>query len=219
MSVLLNKDDEIDVGPHLKEFKEFAGALPPDLRGEVFSHSDVIRETHNSFARSSPFVDETTRQATEEDDVFHFIAYTSLGGKLWEFDGLQPAPILHGPATAESFPAAVIPVLQRRIARYPANEIRFNLLAMVRDRRMQAREIGDQSMLLAEERKRTAWVWENSLRKHNFVGFIGEVLKGVVKQKASDGSYDKWVEDAVAQTRKRLEDRQKGKPANEDLYE
>jgi len=219
MSVLLNKDDEIDIGSKLKEFKDFAGVLPPEFRGEVFSNSELIRETHNSFARASPFVDETVRQATEDDDVYHFIAYTSINGTLYELDGLQPAPINHGPATGKEFPEKVIPVLQRRIARYPATEIRFNLMAMVRDRRIQAREFGDRDALLAEERKRSAWIWENSLRKHNFVGFIGEILKGVVKQKTADGSYDKWIQDAVGQTGKRLEDRQRGKVADEDLYE
>ncbi|KAG9381326.1 Ubiquitin carboxyl-terminal hydrolase [Pyrenophora tritici-repentis] len=138
VSLLLNREEEVDIGKELKEFKEFAGDFPPELRGETLSNSDLIRETHNSFARSSPFVDETQRTATEDDDVFHFIAYTSINNTLYELDGLQPAPISHGPCKPQDFPAKVIPVLQRRIARYPATEIRFNLMACCRDLRIRA---------------------------------------------------------------------------------
>lgn len=62
-----------------------------------------------------------------------------------------------------------------------------------------------------EEHKRTEWMWENSLRRHNFVGFVGELLKGVVKEKlaSGEGVYEAWVEDAKKKTRKRLEDRRK----------
>ncbi|KAL6720426.1 hypothetical protein ACLMJK_002348 [Lecanora helva] len=212
LSVLLNKEGEVQIGPQLKEFKEFTGAFPSDLRGEALSNSELIRDVHNSFARSSPFIDEAQRLATEEDDVYHFIAYTSINGILYELDGLQPAPISHGTCTVDEFPNKVIPVLQRRIERYPANEIRFNLLAMVRDLRIRAREIGDQDMLYQEEQKRNAWQWENALRRHNFVGFIGEVLKGVVgsKVKEGNGAYEKWVEEAKARTKARIEEKKKG---------
>lgn len=171
----------------------------------------MIRDVHNSFARSSPFIDDAQRQATEEDDIYHFIAYTSINNKLYELDGLQAAPISHGDCTFDEFPDKVIPVLQRRIARYPTDEIRFNLLAMVRDLRLRAREIGDQDWLYREEQKRNAWQWENALRRHNFVGFVGEVLKGVVSSKLQEGggAYDKWVEDAKAKTKTRLEERGK----------
>lgn len=146
------------------------------------------------------------------EDVFHFIAYSSINGTLYELDGLQPAPISHGNCKNEEFAEKVIPVLQRRIERYPATEIRFNLLAMVRDLRVKAREFGDQEMLYSEEQKRNEWHFENALRRHNFLGFTGEVLKGVVgaKVKEGNGSYDKWVEEAKAKTKKRLEERQKG---------
>lgn len=102
-------------------------------------------------------------------------------------------------------------MLQRRINRYPANEIRFNLLAMVRDLRIQAREIGDQDMLYRETQKRNAWQWENALRRHNFVGFVSEVLKGVVgeKLKEGDGAYEKWIEEAVQRTKARMAERGK----------
>jgi ubiquitin carboxyl-terminal hydrolase L5 len=135
-----------------------------------------------------------------------------VNNKLYELDGLQPAPILHGNCTVEEFPDKVIPVLQRRINRYPATEIRFNLLACVRDLRIRARELGDEEALEDQEQKRNEWLWENALRRHNFVGFVGELLKGVVKDKLAQGggAYDKWVEDAKTKTRKRGEERQKG---------
>jgi ubiquitin carboxyl-terminal hydrolase L5 len=150
--------------------------------------------------------------ATDDDDVYHFIAYTPINDTLYELDGLNPAPISHGPCTASEFPEKVVPVLQRRIGRYPANEIRFNLLAMIQDPRIRAREIGDMETLQAEEKKRREWVSENALRRHNFVGFVGELMKGVVreKQKEGDEKYKDWVQAAVKKTRERLE-KNKGK--------
>ncbi|KAL3425957.1 ubiquitin carboxyl-terminal hydrolase, family 1 [Phlyctema vagabunda] len=220
LSVLLNKDGEIDVGPQLRDFKEFTSGFPAEFRGDALSNSELIRDVHNSFAKSSPFVDETQRTATEDDDVYHFIAYTSINGVLYEIDGLQPAPISHGPSTVEEFPEKVIPVLQRRIERYPATEIRFNLLAMVRDLRIRAREIGDQEMLFREESKRNEWMFENALRRHNFVGFAGEVLKGVIGEKLKEGpdAYGKWIEEAKTKTRTRSEDQKKksGAAGDED---
>ncbi|KAI1133848.1 ubiquitinyl hydrolase [Hypoxylon sp. FL0543] len=213
LSVLMNRDSsEVDIGTQLQDFKEFTLALPPEFRGEALSNSELIRDVHNSFARSSPFVDETQRQGGETEDAFHFVAYTPIDGTLYELDGLQPAPISHGACTAEDFPTKVIEVLQRRIARYDMSEIRFNLMAMVRDRRITAREIGDAEMLAREERKRRDWQFENALRRHNFVGFAGAVLKGVVdmKLKQGDGAYEKWIEEAKAKTRQRLESRKKG---------
>jgi ubiquitin carboxyl-terminal hydrolase L5 len=244
LSVLLNKDGSsedghVDIGPNLREFKEFTSGFPADvcwkstalllpidmltcyiqLRGEALSNSDLIRDTHNSFARSSPFVSDETRTATGDDDVYHFIAYTSINDTLYEIDGLQPAPIRHGDVGAcprEIFADAVVPVLQTRIARYPQTEIRFNLLAMCEDLRTQAKAIGDQEMLEREERKRREWRWENALRRHNFVGFIGETMKGVTAATVKEGTYETWVEDAKATTQKRSDDRKrKGQGADE----
>ncbi|KAI1124809.1 ubiquitin carboxyl-terminal hydrolase [Nemania abortiva] len=225
LSVLLNKDEQssgggsndgtgIDIGQPLREFREFTMMLPPEFRGETLSNSELIRDVHNSFAKSSPFVDETQRTGNEEtEDAFHFIAYTPVNGTLYELDGLQPAPISHGACTQGEFPAKVMEVLQRRIARYDMSEIRFNLMAMVRDLRVRAREIGDEEALRREEMKRRDWQYENALRRHNFVGFAAKVLEGVVKKKLDEGgdaAYGKWVEDAKGRTRARLEGKRKG---------
>ncbi|KAE8147069.1 ubiquitin carboxyl-terminal hydrolase [Aspergillus avenaceus] len=211
LSVLLNQDNTsstpypIDIGAELRSFKDFTTGFPAELRGEALSNSETVRTAHNAFARASPFVDETVRTARDEEgDAYHFIGYTGVNGKLYELDGLQPYPISHGECDAGSFPEKVIGVLQRRIARYPEGETRFNLMAVVRDLRERAREIGDAEMLEREERKRRAWEWENTLRRSNFVGFIGEVLKGVAGTKEKEGKFDEWIEKAKGETEKRL---------------
>ena len=183
----------------------------PQLRGEALSNSELIRDVHNSFARASPFVSEDQKLATEEDDVYHFIAYASINGILYELDGLQPAPISHGSCASDEFPDKVIPILQRRIERYPTNEIRFSLLAMVRDLRIRAQEVGDKDWLQRERQKREAWQWENALRRYNFIGFIGETLKGVTAAKLREGAgiYEEWIEDAKSKTKARLEEKRK----------
>lgn len=212
LSCLLNKEGEVEIGSSLKDFKEFTMMLPPEFRGEALSNSELIRDVHNSFAKSSPFVDETQRTGGETEDAFHFVAYTSINDTLYELDGLQPAPITHGACTSDEFPTKVMEVLQKRINRYDITEIRFNLMAMVRDLRIKAREIGDMDMLETEERKRRDWQFENALRRHNFVGFAGAMMKGVVEQKLKQGSgaYEKWIEDAKDNTKKRLEGRRRG---------
>jgi len=215
--VILNHDTPsalpaIDIGPELRSFKDFTTGFPPELRGEALSNSEAIRTAHNTFARASPFADETARPHDEENaaDVYHFIAYTPVNGVLYELDGLQPHPISHGACGEGEFPEKVIGVLQRRIARYPPEETHFNLMAVVQDPRGRAREIGDEETIEREERKRAAWQWENTLRRWNFVGFIGEVMKGVVAMKEQDPSgkaYADWVGEAKKETRKKLERR------------
>lgn len=151
--------------------------------------------------------------------MYHFIAYTPINGTLYELDGLNRAPISHGSCSFDEFPAKVVPVIQRRISRYPPTEIRFNLLAMRKDPREQAQQIGDLETLRSEQRKRNEWQWENALRRHNFVGFIGELTKGVVRDKLKEGdkAYEAWVETAKTKTRTRMDGRQKKGAAADEL--
>lgn len=120
---------------------------------------------------------------------------------------MQPHPISHG--VCGDFAAQVADVLRRRVERYPEGETGFNLMAVVKDPRGRAKEIGDAETLEREERKRGAWEWENTLRRWNFVGFIGEMMKGVVAGKEQGGGkeYEAWVEKAKGETQKKLERR------------
>ncbi|KAL6077586.1 Ubiquitin carboxyl-terminal hydrolase [Balamuthia mandrillaris] len=133
LSILLNRDD-VDIGDELRGFKDFAGGLPPEMRGLAISNSDLIRKVHNSFARPEPFLFSSTKVADENDDVYHFISYIPYKGRLFELDGLKRGPICHGDCTPEDWLAKVGPIIQQRIEKYARSEIRFNLMAIIKDR-------------------------------------------------------------------------------------
>jgi ubiquitin carboxyl-terminal hydrolase L5 len=74
-------------------------------------------------------------------------------------------------------------------------------------------------MVYREEEKRRAWQWENALRRHNFVGFVGELMKGVTAAKIADGSYDSWIEESKQKTKKKLEEAKKKGHSPDDEME
>lgn len=85
LSILLNLED-VEIGNVLTEFKEFTRHFPSDLKGEAISNSDLIRNVHNSFAKSDPFTMEGAAPDDEKEDVFHFVAYMPINGKIYELD-------------------------------------------------------------------------------------------------------------------------------------
>eukprot|EP00042_Codosiga_hollandica_P024122 m.99531 g.99531 ORF g.99531 m.99531 type:complete len:329 (-) comp51443_c0_seq4:85-1071(-) len=209
LSVLLNCPPTVDIGAELSQFKAFASGLPPAMRGLAISNSDTIRDVHNSFARSESFSSES-RKATKDDDLFHFVAYIPFQGRLYELDGLQRGPIDHGECSMENWLFAAAPVISARIERYAATEIRFNLMTIIRDVRVDLddRKAELEAQLLSlpeddsssglrdelqqeleavslrlhtEDAKRARYRMENIRRKHNYIPFIVEALKALAR--------------------------------------
>jgi len=212
LSVLLNavtNEDKVEkgdlkLGPILSNFKSFTASFPPDLRGEAVGASEEIRTAHNSFARRDMFLSEKKeRIATENDDVFHFVAYVPHTSDkcVYELDGLKKGPIRIG-SYAEKVdadgPSAWLSVareaIQQRIEKYASNEIKFNLMAVVKDKRadlqnklseLQQAGLEDDSddivqileALSRDQQKRVQWKLENERRQHNYLPFCMEFLK------------------------------------------
>ncbi|KAJ2021600.1 ubiquitin carboxyl-terminal hydrolase [Coemansia sp. S85] len=159
LSILLNRESEIELGETLTNFRSFASDLPPDMRGLALTNCDQIREVHNSFVRPESFLtdpDEPKRPAGEDDDLYHFISYVPVNGRLYELDGLRRGPVDHGKSA--DWLERVGEVIQQRMGEYNEGEIRFNLMAVIGDRRKKLTEQisgvdRDISVLMAELEK------------------------------------------------------------------
>ena len=79
-------------------------------------------------------MEEESKPATDDDDVFHFISFLPFNGQLYELDGLQPGPISYGAVTPENWLEKAREQIQARILKYSEKEVRFNLLAITGDK-------------------------------------------------------------------------------------
>lgn len=99
------------------------------------SNASQIRTVHNSFARQTLFELDNSKNSKDED-VFHFISYLPINGRLYELDGLKEGPVDLGVVGDQNWLDVVRPVIEKRIQKYSEGEIHFNLMAMVSDRQM-----------------------------------------------------------------------------------
>jgi ubiquitin carboxyl-terminal hydrolase L5 len=220
LSVLLNSSNRVDVGEELKSFRDFTKEFNPEMKGDTLGSNPMIRGAHNMFARPEPFIMEDSsasssgrrKQNRDDDDddsaSYHFIAYIPHKGGLYELDGLQRGPILlsqgefkEDDIESSAWLRAVRPHIEARIRRYEQTEIRFNLMAVIRDRRKVLQERIEKAEqenkpdevqtlrdeLVQVEEKRKQWTEENIRRKHNYVPFIVAALRLLARRKKLKG--------------------------------
>ena len=139
LSALLNTTpDQVDIGETLNGLRSFTEGLDDESKGLAIGNSDVIRTTHNSF-RPNVSLEISHDDDKRKGEAFHFVSYVWVNGTVYELDGLQRGPVIVGSCpNRDAWLSVVAPYIQARIAEYTAsgdNEIRFNLMAIVKDRR------------------------------------------------------------------------------------
>uniref|UniRef100_A0A8C5BGC8 Ubiquitin carboxyl-terminal hydrolase n=1 Tax=Gadus morhua TaxID=8049 RepID=A0A8C5BGC8_GADMO len=164
VSVLLNcSHSDMLLGETLTEFREFSQSFDAAMKGLALSNSEVIRQVHNGFARQQMF-EFDAKSSAKDEDAFHFVSYVPVNGRLYELDGLREGPIDLGVCNQDDWINAVRPVIEKRIQkknlppkvccspRYSEGEIRFNLMAIVSDRKMvYERKIAELQTQLTED--------------------------------------------------------------------
>jgi ubiquitin carboxyl-terminal hydrolase L5 len=125
MNIIMNNTD-IDIGEHLRQFKDFTQDLTPFQRGEAFANFDFVKKIHNSFAKTMDIFESdkhlcnkvkrakreidgkkerrasadsaATDDSTDSyvENAHHFIAFAPVGDEVWKLDGLDAQPALLG---------------------------------------------------------------------------------------------------------------------------
>ncbi|KAG8224117.1 hypothetical protein J437_LFUL001811 [Ladona fulva] len=229
LSILLNaKHPDIQLGSTLTQFKEFCQTFDANMKGLTLSNSQVIRSVHNSFARQTLFEIES-KMVSKCEEVYHFVGYIPIDGRLYELDGLKDGPIDLGAINPDSDWLDVVrPIIEKRIKKYSEGEIHFNLMAIVSDRKLnyekrivniqkqieecgmetdaQQAEMSRLKMLIEEEEaKMKLYRIENIRRKHNYLPLIVEILKILAKEGKLLPLYEKAKEKVLEkETKKKI---------------
>ncbi|KAA0712009.1 Ubiquitin carboxyl-terminal hydrolase BAP1 [Triplophysa tibetana] len=143
LSVLLNCSG-VELGTTLSRMKAFTKGFSPESKGYAIGNAPELAKAHNSHARPEPrHLPEKQNgiSAVRTMEAFHFVSYVPIKDRLFELDGLKVYPIDHGPwGEDEEWTDKARRVIMERIglanAGEPYHDIRFNLMAVVPDRRI-----------------------------------------------------------------------------------
>lgn len=166
--------EAFNLGSQLEDLKTFTADFSPFSKGEQFMHYPFLKRIHNSFARKMDMLNadlwlkdrvveakkrarRKSKKADEGDEqtAFHFEAFVPLSQEVWQLDGLERLPRKVGDFAAEGWLATLSAHLATRVAQHEPGQIEFNLLALVKDPLIEARQdlMGNiKALLLIEDR-------------------------------------------------------------------
>ncbi|KAI0769627.1 ubiquitin-specific protease [Trametes elegans] len=212
----------LEKGPQLAELLSFTAGMDPQTSGMAITSSDWLREAHNALSPPSAISLEGLDLPKTSEDAYHFVVYIPYAGSVYELDGLKQAPVRHGPysESGEGWVAKAREVIEARISTYPAGALEFSLLAVhddpvprLQEQLAQLQASGNQAAaselvvkLANENSKRERWAFENSLRTHNYLGFIHALLLNMAKA----GALEPAKEGAKRALQERIEKKKKG---------
>ncbi|XP_034943722.1 ubiquitin carboxyl-terminal hydrolase calypso [Chelonus insularis] len=143
LSVLLNCPN-IHLGTTLSRLKLHTSGMCPENKGWAIGNTPELACAHNSHAmpQAKRRQDKNTGVSTGRftGEAFHFVSYVPINGRLFELDGLKPYPMDHGPwKEHEEWTEQFKRVITDRLGISTGEQlqdIRFNLMAVVPDRRL-----------------------------------------------------------------------------------
>lgn len=143
VSILLNCP-EIPLGETLTRLKTHTKGMSPELKGLAIGNTPELAASHNSHA-----IPQARRRRLDKGsggvstgrftgEAFHFVSFVPINGHLFELDGLKPFPMDHGPwEENEEWTDKFRRVMADRLGISTGEQdIRFNLMALVPDRRI-----------------------------------------------------------------------------------
>ncbi|CAD7089431.1 unnamed protein product [Hermetia illucens] len=141
LSVLLNCAD-LHLGETLGRLKVHTKGMCPENKGWAIGNTPELACAHNSHAmpQARRRLDKSSGVSTGRftGEAFHFVSFVPINGHLFELDGLKPFPMDHGPwDEKEDWTDKFRRVMTERLGISTGEQdIRFNLMAVVPDRRI-----------------------------------------------------------------------------------
>ncbi|KAF5295225.1 hypothetical protein FQR65_LT10509 [Abscondita terminalis] len=143
ISILLNCPN-IHLGETLSRLKMHTHGMSPENKGWAIGNTPELACAHNSHAipQAKRRLDKSSGVTTGRftGEAFHFVSFVPINGRLFELDGLKPFPIDHGPWNEQGdWTEKFRSVMSERLgisAGEQYHDIRFNLMAVVPDRRL-----------------------------------------------------------------------------------